>query len=191
MLKSYRHTIECTKCRETREMFEDIEDALKLEDNGKSKCCGAPYQYIGFQPYHESIIKIPEFMITSETNNLVSERDYNSVPNKVIDVKTTEVARDEYADIPQISEKTIFEPIMEETKIIPNQQPIKLKIEDVIQNGSRGINNSNMIPAIKLALEENSVEKIKLLKQTYPLVFNNSIRYLGKKYQDRLTILKI
>jgi hypothetical protein len=206
MLKGYKHTVECSECQETTQMFDDIDEALALEEKGRSKCCEAPYKYIGFQPYRESIIKAPEFMAGTKTDDLVIERDLSNIPKanteverttveppvaKIAEVKTIQVSPTEYADIPQIKEKIIFEPVVEKTDIISKQEATGIKLSDIIQIGSRGVNNSNMIPAMKAALDENSIEKLKLLKSSYPVVFDASTRYLGKKYQDKLAVFKI
>ena len=60
-------------------------------------------------------------------------------------------------------------------------EPTELRIEDIIQPGVFGVSNAQMIPAIRAAVEEGSVEKLKLLKKVYYYTFDRSLRYLRKK----------
>lgn len=56
----------------------------------------------------------------------------------------------------------------------------EIKIEDIIEEGKRGVTNFQMIPAMKKAITEESVEKLSLLRTHYLYVFDHSIRYLKK-----------
>jgi len=61
---------------------------------------------------------------------------------------------------------------------------VELRIEDIIEPGRYGVSNSQMIPAMKKAIEENSIEKLTLLKNTYFYTFDKSVRYLKKAERD-------
>lgn len=63
----------------------------------------------------------------------------------------------------------------------------ELKIEDIIEPGRYGVSNSQMIPAMKKAIAENSIEKLVLLKSTYFYTFDRSIRYLKKAEREYIT----
>ncbi|MEN6411943.1 MAG: hypothetical protein ABFC84_04135 [Veillonellales bacterium] len=60
----------------------------------------------------------------------------------------------------------------------------ELKIEDIIEPGRYGISNSQMIPAMKKAIAEGSIEKLALLKNSYLYTFDRSIRYLKKTERE-------
>lgn len=62
-----------------------------------------------------------------------------------------------------------------------------LKIEDIIKpENNRKINNKQMIPAIKSAIQEKSHEKMQLLKKTYPDVFESSLKYIPEKLKTQM-----
>lgn len=63
----------------------------------------------------------------------------------------------------------------------------ELKIEDIIEPGRYGVSNSQMIPALKKAIAEQSLEKLALLKQTYFYTFDKSLRYLKKAEREFIT----
>jgi len=63
----------------------------------------------------------------------------------------------------------------------------EVKIEDIIEPGRYGVSNSQMIPAMKKAIAENSIEKLVLLKSTCFYTFDRSIRYLKKAEREYIT----
>lgn len=60
----------------------------------------------------------------------------------------------------------------------------ELKVEDIIEQGRYGVSNSQMIPALKKAIAEESIEKLILLKKTYYYTYEKSVRYLKKKERE-------
>ena len=68
--------------------------------------------------------------------------------------------------------------------VIVESNSSELKIEDIIEQGRYGVSNSQMIPAIKKAIAEESIEKLVLLKKTYFYTFDKSIRYLKKSERE-------
>jgi hypothetical protein len=58
-----------------------------------------------------------------------------------------------------------------ETQMVVESNTIELKIEDIIEQGRYGVSNSQMIPALKKAIAETSIEKLSLLKKDIPLHF--------------------
>lgn len=73
--------------------------------------------------------------------------------------------------------------------LCPNCRPVdcpplinkqKFTIEDIIEPGPYGVSNTQMIPAMKKAIQEDSTENLRLLKKVYFYTFNKSIRYLTK-----------
>jgi len=70
-------------------------------------------------------------------------------------------------------------------KCRPNDN-IGFSIEELIQPGKRGITNFQMIPAIKAAMADKdcAIQKLKLLRQNYLYVYDNSIKYLKKHERE-------
>ena len=86
-------------------------------------------------------------------------------------------------EIPEQSETSSDTDNVEaQVTIEPNTN--ELKIEDIIEQGRYGVSNSQMIPAIKKAIAEESIEKLILLKKTYFYTFDKSIRYLKKAERE-------
>ncbi|UNK20798.1 hypothetical protein MNQ98_12635 [Paenibacillus sp. N3/727] len=59
-----------------------------------------------------------------------------------------------------------------------------LAIEDIVKPGKFGVTNSQMIPAIKQAIMDGSVEKLRMLRSMYLYSFENSLRYLKKSERE-------
>jgi len=57
----------------------------------------------------------------------------------------------------------------------------KLNVEDVIQEGRKGVSNFQMIPVIKKAADSNDFKIVELMRMTYPEVFESTLKYIGKK----------
>jgi hypothetical protein len=86
-------------------------------------------------------------------------------------------------EIPEQSENSNdTDNVKAQVTIEPNTN--ELKIEDIIEQGRYGVSNSQMIPAIKKAIAEASIEKLVLLKKTYFYTFDKSIRYLKKAERE-------
>lgn len=164
MFKGLRHTVRCTKCEEFTIPFQtpELMDVF-LDKKELSECCQAEFEYIGLQVYNESILANPEevakFSVSTTSKDLI-------ISNPVIVVK-----------------KEIEEEILQEQPVISKN---KLAIEDLLDFNPRGITNTQMIPAIKQAIMEQSKEKIEILSTTYPDVFEKSLKYLQKQYLNKL-----
>ncbi|MEG6585420.1 hypothetical protein [Dendrosporobacter sp. 1207_IL3150] len=66
-----------------------------------------------------------------------------------------------------------------------SEKPLdELKVEDIIQPGRYGVSNSQMIPALKKAISEQSLEKLALLKKNYFYTYEKSVRYLKKAERE-------
>jgi len=66
-----------------------------------------------------------------------------------------------------------------------NSQPIlKTHRDELVEPGKFGVSNTQLIPVIKKAIEEESIEKLTLLKSTYFYIFARSMRCLKKKEQQ-------
>lgn len=76
---------------------------------------------------------------------------------------------------------------------VDNNQSIKVSIPTnsgipgLIEVGPKGIvTNTQMIPVLKELIDKNELNKINILKTTYPETYDKSIKYLPKKYKDAL-----
>lgn len=85
-------------------------------------------------------------------------------------------------DAPEVKAPSKQNPTREEVAAIQTASP---SIEKIIEVGKRGVTNKQMIPAMREAIDAGSRIRLEILKQHYPEVFQNSIRYLGKKYNAR------
>jgi predicted nucleic acid-binding Zn-ribbon protein len=86
-------------------------------------------------------------------------------------------------EIPEQSEtSSATDNVEAQVTIEPNSS--ELKIENIIEQGRYGVSNSQMIPAIKKAIAEASIEKLVLLKKTYFYTFDKSVRYLKKAERE-------
>jgi len=72
-----------------------------------------------------------------------------------------------------------------------NSQPIlntRTNKEELVKPGKFGVSNTQLIPAIKQAIEEDSIEMLKQLQSTYFYIFVRSMRYLKKKEQEYINV---
>lgn len=59
-------------------------------------------------------------------------------------------------------------------------------INTLVSPGKKGVTNAQMIPAMKLAVDEQDLQALDLLKQYYAEVFHSSIKYIGKDRQIKI-----
>lgn len=57
-------------------------------------------------------------------------------------------------------------------------------IGELVKPGKFGVTNSQMIPAIKQAITEGSIEKLTMLRNMYLYAFENSLKYLKKSERE-------
>lgn len=83
------------------------------------------------------------------------------------------------------------EPAMSDmnTQVTPQKQDggkveQAITIEDIVKPGKFGVTNSQMIPAIKQAISDGSVEKLTMLRFMYLYSFENSLKYLKKAERE-------
>ena len=62
-----------------------------------------------------------------------------------------------------------------------------INITDIVKPGKRGVTRAQVHPAVEQAVDEHSIEKLILIKQTYPEYFKQVCIYINKK---RLAYLK-
>lgn len=76
MLKGMKHSVICSGCREKLKQFDNLEDALKIEENNElSECCNSTFKYIGLQPYHEPVIKQPVDLDEDDNDDFIYDEN--------------------------------------------------------------------------------------------------------------------
>lgn len=94
-------------------------------------------------------------------------------------------------EVQEVQEPAVSQELVENTSSneqekdeLIKESGVELKIEDIIAPGRYGISNSQMIPALKKAIAEESIAKLILLKKTYFYTYEKSVRYLKKKERE-------
>lgn len=181
MFKGLKHTVAC-KCGETTIPCEDFNEVDQIENsNKKSDCCQSNFTYIGLQPYHENILVIP---IQKANPDLPIETIIVEEAIEVVDKIPTIVENNEKVEN-HIEQKIEASEIAHELPKVST--PTGNGIPGLIDAGPKGfVTNTQMIPVLKELVDTDKIDKIELLKNTYPDVYEKSIKYLPKKYQDKL-----
>jgi len=120
----------------------------------------------------------PKQIIVTEVGTVMDDFDTEEMKNdnlEAVPIPQTELENKIASDNEPVSTQNV------------EIEKVELKIEDIIEPGRYGVSNSQMIPAMKMAITENSVEKLTLLKATYFYTFNKSIRYLKKSEREYIT----
>lgn len=100
-------------------------------------------------------------------------------------VDTNIKEENEVLDIPKSQEMVENISSVDNAKDVPiMEEDNELKIEDIVQPGRYGVSNSQMIPALKKAIAEQSIKKVELLKKSYFYTYDKSIRYLKKAERE-------
>lgn len=84
----------------------------------------------------------------------------------------------------EFDEKTIEKTVTSIKSVENETAQEEISIEDIIQPGRYGVSNTQMIPAIKKAIQEESIDELVLLKKHYFYTFEKSIRYLRKAERE-------
>lgn len=59
---------------------------------------------------------------------------------------------------------------------------------ELVEPGKFGVTNTQLIPAMKKAIEEESIETLQQLRATYFYIFARSMKYLKKREQEYINI---
>lgn len=188
MFKGLKHTVGC-KCGETTIPCEDFNEVDAIEGGSKiSDCCKSKFTYIGLQPVYETILANP---IKKANPNLIEE--VIEEDPVVEDVDGTPTIVEEKVEEPKVvvaPPEFVPEVIKEEVKKVEAPKTINNVgngIPGLIEAGPKGfVTNTQMIPVLKELVDKNDTDHILVLKNTYPDVFEKSVKYLPKKYQDQL-----
>ena len=187
MFKGLKHTVGC-KCGETTIPCENFNEVDAIEVSNKiSDCCKSKFTYIGLQPLYESILAVP---IRKADPNLIEEAAEEEPIIEEIDgtptiVKKVIEEKEVVATPPEFVSNNVKEEIKKvETSTI---NVVGNGIAGLIEAGPKGfVTNTQMIPVLKELVDTNQFDKVTILKNTYPNVYEKSIKYLPKKYRDKL-----
>jgi hypothetical protein len=191
MFKGLKHTVGC-ECGETTIPCKDFDEVDKIEASSQvSDCCKSKFKYIGLQPLYESILAVP---IKKANPNLVMEAIITEPIIENIDGTSIIVEEKVEEEIPKtvvvVPTGFVPESIKEEIKKVETPKTFNNVgdgIPGLIEAGPKGfVTNTQMIPVLKELVDINQIDKVTILKDTYPEVFEKSIKYLPKKYQDKL-----
>jgi hypothetical protein len=115
-----------------------------------------------------------------------------SIKETEVDIKMDDFDKEEIQEVTSIiqaeenqgASEVVDDKDSPKTPIAVENNDSELKIEDIIEPGRYSVSNSQMIPALKKAIEEESILKIALLKSTYFYTFEKSVRYLKKAERE-------
>lgn len=189
MFKGLKHTVGC-KCGETTIPCENFDEVDAIEGSNKiSDCCKSKFTYIGLQPLYESILAGP---ILKANPNLIEEVVEEEPVIEEVDGTPT-IVEEEKVEEPKVvvaPPEFVPEAIKEEVKKVEAPKTLSNMgdgIPGLIEAGPKGfVTNTQMIPVLKELVDNNQMDKATILKNKYPEVYEKSIKYLPKKYQDKL-----
>lgn len=70
---------------------------------------------------------------------------------------------------------------------VDSQPLLKNNREELVKPGKFGVSNTQLIPAMKKAIEEDSIEMLKQLQSTYFYIFIRSMKYLNKREREYIS----
>jgi hypothetical protein len=120
-----------------------------------------------------------------EVGKIMDDFDQEELKEQGVANETTEESK-ELQDITKSQDENTTSNDVTEALVMAESNG-ELKIQDIVEPGRYGVSNSQMIPAMKKAIAEKSIEKLALLKQSYLYTFDKSIRYLKKAERDFIT----
>lgn len=190
MLSEFLHTSRCSQCGK-------VYQTKDFSESEKCGVCNGSLEYKGFQPKMDKLaIMIMEleqnFNNEKKEDNETKSKDHIEYSNEVTVTELTEDEAEEILKEQQvenikeeiINEEKQEEPINEELQENDNEN--KLTIDMILDTNSR-ISNAQVIPILKDAILEKSIDKILLIKEHYPEVFESSLKYIGKKNLSALS----
>ena len=174
MLKGWKHAVHCAKCHKIffiDEGSKSLDLALQMEENKKTPCCNASYEYIGLQPEKEHIL-----------NTEILDEPELEVPS--IEIKETHKEYKNHSV--DIIEPVPIKPAIQEEPIIKSN----MKIDDII-NINRRMSGRYMTDVVRGVLEENNdltKEKLNILKSEYPTFFHDALKYVPKFLKSKYNL---
>ena len=168
MFKGLKHTLKCIKCNKI--VYLDNYGEVEEYRNRKSDCCNVEYEYIGFQPVYDNIVKFSVVLEGDEEEDTIDIKEIN------------EVMEDGIEEIEEIAVEVENEDEDKETNTTISGD---LKIEDIV-DVSKKMNKGIMIALMKEFITNDEKDKLILLQNHYNETYEGSKRYLGKKFNEKL-----
>ena len=169
MFKGLKHALKCIKCNKV--VYLNSYGEVEEYRNRKSDCCNVEYEYIGFQPVYDNIVKFSVVLEEDEEDDTIDIKEINEVMEDGIEeaeVVAIEVENDD-----------------EEDKKVNATVSGDLKIEDIVDI-SKKMNKGIMIALMKEFITNDEKDKLILLQNHYSETYEGSKRYLGKKFNEKL-----
>lgn len=144
--------------------------ALAMEESHKSKCCGAPYMYVGLRPKKEHILTTP-VLDEPETEIEIEEKQTTVGSYGTVETFT-----------PRPVEKIVEVEEVEEIQEKEQQDNSDFVLEDIV-NVHRRMSGRYMTDVVRGVLEENNEHtkfKLNILKAEYPSFFQDALKYVPK-----------
>ena len=168
MFKGLKHALKCIKCNKV--VYLNSYGEVEEYRNRKSDCCNVEYEYIGFQPVYDNIVKFSVVLEEDEEEDTIDIKEIN------------EVMEDGIEEIEEIAVEVENEDEDKETKTTISGD---LKIEDIV-DVSKKMNKGIMIALMKEFITNDEKDKLILLQNHYNETYEGSKRYLGKKFNEKL-----
>ena len=169
MFKGLKHALKCIKCNKV--VYLNSYGEVEEYRNRKSDCCNVEYEYIGFQPVYDNIVKFSVVLEGDEEEDTIDIKEINEVMEDGIE-EAEEVAIEVENDD-------------EEDKKVNATVSGDLKIEDIVDI-SKKMNKGIMIALMKEFITNDEKDKLILLQNHYSETYEGSKRYLGKKFNEKL-----
>ena len=169
MFKGLKHALKCIKCNKV--VYLNSYGEVEEYRNRKSDCCNVEYEYIGFQPVYDNIVKFSVVLEEDEEDDTIDIKEINEVMEDGIE-EAEEVAIEVENDD-------------EEDKKVNATVSGDLKIEDIVDI-SKKMNKGIMIALMKEFITNDEKDKLILLQNHYSETYEGSKRYLGKKFNEKL-----
>lgn len=198
----FLHTSKCTNCGE-------IYQTKEYNENAKCKC-GSELQYRGLQQKMDELTLMMEKWSQSFSTKKEEKREELKIEvndtkeEKQITFENGVVARQiSFEEMKKIEKENYkveqqIEVIKELDKTENNLKIIETQIEDkkepkltgltidMVLDTSSKITNAKVVPALKEAIAENSIEKVLLIQKHYPKEYTSSLKYIGKRNTTKL-----
>jgi hypothetical protein len=94
------------------------------------------------------------------------------------------VVADSLAEVLEIGEASA--PVVTESTVTEGAAEAAAPAIEIIKPGKKGVTNAQMIPALRESIDAGDTDKLALIKQTFPQVYESSVKYLSKDHKAKL-----
>ena len=108
-------------------------------------------------------------------------------------MEKNQVVNDEINDAGAVEGTEINTEINDESTLEDAQATagLDMDITTLVERGKKGVTNKQMIPAMKTYIDNNEVDKLRVLKAAFPPVFESTTKYVGHARQEKLKEMAI